>query len=54
MTTEQIERRVEKTTDRIDARFMNGELSQEQYEVEMKALSAWADKQYDAAEVGRE
>ena len=47
MNTEQIERRVEKRTDRIDARFMNGELSQEQYDAEMKALSAWADEQYD-------
>jgi hypothetical protein len=49
MTTEQIERRVEKTTDRIDARFMNGELSQEQYDAEMKALDTWATQQYDAA-----
>jgi hypothetical protein len=48
MTTEQIERRVEKSTDRIDSRFMSGELSQEQYDAEMKALSAWADEQYES------
>jgi hypothetical protein len=46
MTTEQIELRVEKTTDRIDARFMGGELTQEQYDAEMKALDAWAEEQY--------
>lgn len=46
LTAEQIERKVERATDRIDARFMNGALTQEQYDAEMKALDKWADDQY--------
>ncbi len=46
MTSEQIERTVEARTDMIDRRFMNGKLTQEEYNKEIKDLSAWADRRY--------
>jgi hypothetical protein len=49
MTEEQIERRVEKQTDRIDRYFMNGDITREEYDERIKELSAWAEKQYDDA-----
>ncbi len=41
MTEEQIERHVEKQTDRIDRYFMNGDISREEYDEKIKQLSAW-------------
>jgi hypothetical protein len=38
MTEDQIERIAERKMDRLDARLMNGELSQAQYDAEVKAL----------------
>lgn len=50
MTAEQIERRVELRTDRIDARFMaeGSTMTQAEYDAEMSALDKWAQQQYDA------
>lgn len=48
-TPEQIERAVERTTDRIDADFMRGKMTAEQYEIAIGELNDWADEQYDAA-----
>ena len=42
----QIEIKVEKWTDRVDARYMKGELSTEEYRDEMKAISNWSDQAY--------
>ena len=47
MTEEQIERRVEKQTDRIDRYFMNGDITREEYDERIKELSQWAEKQYN-------
>lgn len=49
MTSEQIERHVEKRTDRIDAMYMDGKISTSEYETAMRNLSTWADFQYDNA-----
>lgn len=46
LTADQIERRVERETDKIDAAFMAGRLSQAEYDTEMKSLSEWADREY--------
>jgi hypothetical protein len=42
MTEEQIERRVERAMDRLDARLMSGRLSQAEYDREVVALDKWA------------
>jgi hypothetical protein len=41
-----IEIKVEKWTDRVDARFMAGKLTQSEYDTEIKAISDWADQAY--------
>lgn len=41
-----IEVQVEKKTDAIDARFMAGKMTPEEYAAAMRELSAWADRQY--------
>lgn len=43
MTVDQIERIVEKKMDRLDARFLRGDLSQDEYDAEIKQLDRWAD-----------
>jgi hypothetical protein len=54
MTEEQIERAVERATDRLDARLMNGTLTQAEYDAAIKELSDWADKAYSFRSYGRE
>lgn len=41
-----IECKVERMTDKIDARYMNGELSDSQYHEEMKKIDEWAEIEY--------
>lgn len=41
-----IEIKVERMTDNIDARYMNGELSDSQYNEEIRAIDAWAEAEY--------
>ena len=48
MTEDQIEFQVERATDRLDKRFMAGEITEAQYREECYAISDWADKQYYA------
>jgi hypothetical protein len=43
LTEDQIERRVEKMTDNIDARFLAGHLTQDAYDKEMADLAHWAE-----------
>lgn len=43
MTEEQIEGRVEKIVDHLDRLFMAGQLTQRQYDAEMKAVNQWAE-----------
>lgn len=49
LSEEQIERRIEKATDRLDRQFMNGSITQEEYDAEIKALDEWANEQFDDA-----
>ena len=42
----QIEIKVEKWTDRVDARYMDGKLTTDEYRAEMKSISDWADMAY--------
>lgn len=46
MTEEEIERKVEKTIDKLDKRYLSGEITREQYESEMVLISRWAEEQY--------
>ncbi len=42
-----IEISLERAVDRLDKRFMNGDMTQEQYNIELKALYDKADKDLD-------
>jgi len=46
LTEDQIERQVERFTDRADAAFMAGKLTQAEYDARMKEISLWADAEY--------
>jgi hypothetical protein len=41
-----IECQVERKVDRLDYRYMNGEMSDSQYHEEMRTIDAWAEAQY--------
>lgn len=47
MTEDQIERIVERETDRLDARFMTGKIDQEEYDREIVILDKWASQQFE-------
>jgi hypothetical protein len=47
LTADLIERRVEKFVDHLDGLFMNGKIDQAEYDSRMKAISEWADAQYE-------
>lgn len=46
MTEDQIERAVERKTNSADNAFMNGILSQEEYDFHMTEINKWAENQY--------
>lgn len=46
MTEDQIERRVERMMNHLDRVFLNGDISQSDYNKAVKDLSHWADSQY--------
>ena len=46
MSEHEIECRVERMVDRLDARFMRGELSETEYRAEMKRITKWAETEY--------
>lgn len=46
MTEDQIERRVERMFDALDARLMRGDLTQAAYDAEAAKVSAWAESEY--------
>lgn len=46
LTEDQIERKVERMIDALDKSFMNGDMTQEQYDTEMKSIDDWAQEQY--------
>lgn len=48
MTEFDIECKVERATDRLDRRFMAGEIDQAEYDREIGILDKWAQQQYDA------
>lgn len=48
MTEEQIERKVERAMNALDARLMSGSLTQADYDHEVMILDKWAQQQYDA------
>jgi hypothetical protein len=48
LTEDQIERRVESRMNSLDARLMNGSLTQAEYDKETHALNQWAEAQYNA------
>lgn len=51
-TNEQIiESKVEKMTDKVDRRYMDGEYSDSQYREELAKIDSWAKDQYAKANV---
>lgn len=48
MTSEQIEREVERRIDRLDARFMRDDstMQQHEYDAAIRAIDQWAEDQY--------
>jgi len=46
MSEHEIECRVERMVDRLDARFMRGELSEAEYRAEMERIKQWAEMEY--------
>lgn len=46
MTEEQIERRVEHLFNRLDARLMDGQMTQAEYDAEAKRIHEWAEERY--------
>lgn len=48
MTEDQIERKVERYFDQIDAKLMRGEIPQSTYDWLAKGIAEWADEQYAA------
>ena len=46
MTADEIERRVEKMTDALDRQLMSGVLPQKEYDIAVKELAQWAERQY--------
>ena len=49
MTAEQIEHRVQRAMDRLDAQLMTDLLTQAEYDCEVSTLDKWAQQQYDRA-----
>jgi len=50
MTEDQIERCVESMVNRLDARFLASDMSQSEYDKEMRHIDQWATQQYWTAE----
>lgn len=48
LTDNQIESRVERAINALDARLMKNELTQEEYDEEVSIVDKWAQQQYDA------
>lgn len=46
MTEEQIEARVELMTNGFDHKLMTGLISQQEYDLQMRVLSNWAEKKF--------
>lgn len=53
LNEESIERIVERRIDRLDALFMAGKIHQLEYDIRMKAIREWADKEWDAIAIAR-
>jgi hypothetical protein len=51
MTEDQIERRVERMMDALDAQLMNGALTQREYDSNVRDLNAWAEAKMNARSV---
>lgn len=49
MTEWEIEVHVEKRTDKIDAWYMAGKITSEEYDIALKNLDTWAQYQYEHA-----
>lgn len=48
-TEHRIECAVERMTDRADAAYMAGRMTEEEYRAEMKRINDWAESEYDKA-----
>lgn len=50
MDEHHIELKVEQMIDVVDKKFINGELTQEEYDNEIRNIDQWATSQYENAE----
>ena len=50
LTEQQIESRVERAIDKLDQRFMRGEITQAEYDREIFIIDKWSAQQYKAQE----
>lgn len=46
MNEEKIERICQETMDKLDKQFLNGMISEKEYEYQVNKLDHWADKKY--------
>jgi hypothetical protein len=51
MTEDQIERQVERMIDHIDRRFLNGWMTQEEYDIAIWEVDRWAEARYRRPEL---
>lgn len=47
LTEEQIERRVERMMNSLDKQLLEHQISQEEYDAEVKSIAEWAEEQYN-------
>lgn len=50
MTEHEIELKVERMVDRLDARFMRGDMTQAEYDAKMREINQWAEEEYARGE----
>jgi uncharacterized membrane protein len=52
MTEQQIEESVARKVDALDRRYLNGALTEDEYQQAIRNLDAWAEEQYRASKRG--
>lgn len=51
MTEDQIERKVEVMMDRLDKQYMNGSITEGEYQAEIKSINEWATEEIRKASI---
>lgn len=53
LTEDQVERQVERMTDRADAAYMAGKMTGAEYKTRMAEIACWADRESRSAEIAQ-